>query len=111
MVPENSFRQNATIMRTRIERLWLNSNCRLNFTDVYVGEASLSGFKSTLAGSVTWGPGISEQPYFIPYTRFAFTQFFTVRTQGPERVLPGVSLVLTDKDGNTIWEGTSDEQG
>ncbi len=108
---ESSYRQNATIMRTRIERLWIESNCKLNFTDVYVGQASLSGFEAALTGSVTWGPDISEQPYFILYTRFAFTQFFTVRTQGPERVLPGVSLVLTDKEGNAIWEGVSDENG
>jgi hypothetical protein len=111
MVPESSFRQNASITRTRIERIRLGSCCELNFTDVYVGEASLSGFEATLTGSVAWGPDISDQPYFIPYTRFAFTQFFTVRTQGPERVLPGVGLVFTDKEGNTVWEGTSNESG
>ena len=110
-VNESRFRQNATIMRTRIERLWLNSNCKLNFTDVYVGEASLCGFEATLTGSVTWGPDISDQPYFIPYNRFAFTQVFMVRTHGPERVLPRVNLVLTDKEGNTVWEGVSDENG
>jgi hypothetical protein len=108
-VPKSSFHQNATIMRTRIERMRLNSNCILNFTNVYVGDASLSGLESNLKGSVTWGQNISDTPYLTPYDRFALTQVFEVQTQGRERVLPGVSLVLTDKDGNMVWEGASDE--
>jgi hypothetical protein len=111
LVPESSFRQNATVTSTRIENIGIRANCKYNFTDVYVAEASVSGLEAALTGSVSWGPNIRDQPYFAPYNRFAFTQEFEVHTQGPERVLPGVSLVLTDKDGNVVWEGASDECG
>jgi len=106
---QSSFRQDATIMGTRIEYLGLNTNCKVNFTDVYVGEASIGGFEAILRGSVTWGPNISTN--VTPYDRFAVTQVFDVYTQGQKRVLPGVNLVLTDKDSNVVWEGISDENG
>jgi hypothetical protein len=111
-VLESKFRQNASITRTRIERIRLGSYCELNFTDVYVGEASLVSriIDITLTGSVKWGQGYNLS-YLPPYQRFVFTQVFDVRTQGQERVLPEVSLSLTDKDGNIVWEGASDENG
>jgi len=110
-MPLSRFHQNTSIMGTRIERMMLEANCKYNFSDVYVGEASLRGCESILAGSVTWGKDISYEFYVSPYERFALTQVFEVHAQGQERVLPGVNLVLTDKDGNVVWEGASDEDG
>ena len=106
---ESSFHQDAAIMGTRIEYLDLKMNCKVDFTDVYVEEASIGGFESIMRGSVTWGPNIS--PHVTPYNRFAVTQVFDVCTQGQKRVLPGVKLVLADKDSNVVWEGVSDENG
>ncbi|HEX9915496.1 MAG TPA: hypothetical protein VGB32_11300 [Candidatus Bathyarchaeia archaeon] len=109
--PRARFHQNASITKTRIERMRLGAICRYNFSDVYVGDASIRGFESVLSGSVTWGQDDGYEYYLSPYERFAFTQVFEVNTQGQERVLPGVSLSLTDKDGNVVWEGASDESG
>lgn len=106
---ESSFRQDAAIMGTRIDYLDLNTNCKVNFTDVYVEEASIDGYEAILQGSVTWGPNIS--PYVTPYHRFAVIQVFNVHTQGQKRMLPGVNLVLTDKDSDVVWKGISDENG
>lgn len=110
-VPAGRFHQNASIAKTRLESMRLGANCRYNFSDVYVGDASIRGFESVLSGSIAWGQGISNEFYLTPYDRFAFTQVFEVHTQGQERVLPGVSFVLTDKDGNVVWEGASDGNG
>jgi len=110
-VPSGRFHQNASIMGTRIESMGLGANCGYNFSDVYVGDASIQGFESFLSGSVTWGQDVSYEFYLNPYERFAFTQVFEVHAQGQERVLPGVSLILTDKDGNVVWEGASNESG
>jgi len=106
---ESSFHQDAAIMGTRIEDLDLNTNCKVDFTDVYVEEASISGFESFIRGSVTWGSNISLN--VAPYDRFAVTQVFDVCTRGQKRMLPGVKLVLADKDSNVVWEGISDENG
>jgi len=108
-LPESSFHQDANIMGTRIEDLDLNTNCEVDFTDVYVEEASIGGLEPFMRGSVTWGSNISLN--VAPYTRFAVTQVFDVRTQGQKRMLPGVNLVLADTDSNVVWEGISDENG
>jgi hypothetical protein len=110
-IPSSRFHQNASITGSRIERMRLGSNYEYDFTGVYVGDASIRGFENTLSGSVTWGQEDSYEYYLHPNERFAFTQVFEVHAQGQERVLPGVSLVLTDKDGNVVWEGSSDESG
>ena len=110
-VPPGRFHQEASITDSRIERMRLGANCKYNFSGVYVGDASIRGFESILSGSVTWGQDVSYEYYLNPYDRFAFTQVFEVHAQGQERVLPGVSLALADKDGNVVWEGASDESG
>jgi len=113
--PLRRFNQNASIAKTRIEHVNLGTDCKYNLSGVYIGDASLgsfmASFRSVLSGSVTWGQDISYEFYLNPHDRFAFTQVFVVNTQGQERVLPGVSLALTDKDGKVVWEGASDENG
>jgi len=110
-VPPGRFHQEASITDSRIEHMRLGANCKYNFSDIYVGDASIRGFESVLSGSVIWGQDVSYEYYLNPYERFAFTQVFEVHAQGQERVLPEVTLILTDKDGNVVWEGASDENG
>jgi len=105
----SSFHQDIAITSSRIEDMNLETNCDVVFSDVYVDEMRIDGMASSLRGTVLWGQDMTH--HYQPYDRFSATQAFEVKTQGRKRVLPDVTLVLEDKDGNVVWEGATDEEG
>ena len=105
----SSFHQDIAMTSSRIEYMRLKTNCDAVFSDVYVDEINIVGMESNLRGTVTWGQNMTH--HYDLYDRFSATQAFVVMTRGRKRVLPDVTLVLEDKDGNVVWEGATDEDG
>ncbi|MBN2334335.1 hypothetical protein JXL21_02165 [Candidatus Bathyarchaeota archaeon] len=108
-VSRNKCRQEINVSNSSVDILSVTMNADIAFSNAYVNNHWIGGLESSVRGSVTWGPKKSN-PYDI-YDKFSVKQEYTVVTQGRERVVRGVNLVLKDKDGNVVWEGESDESG
>jgi hypothetical protein len=108
-LPDSSMHQHAEISESRIESLSISGYCDLVFDRVYVADADISEVEATVTGDVTWVK--SSLSIYNPYSGFALTQVYEVDALGEERMIPGATLSLMDREGSVIWSGVSDENG